>query len=325
MPAKVITFEGPHHHTRIYTRPLFVGYGITTSQGYIARAVATVVATSLTAPFHVVQTLAQVGSKEGRKSYRKIIEDLYEKEGLAAFFKGSLVGVLKFTATAGLNYLVYLGVKKILADKDGTLTLDNIQIANAASIIISSIITYPLETIRTRLILDWDKKRYTGAIDCLTNAINNEGWSALFQGATLSAVGNYLMVEIMERIWAPVRLGLAIVPPPLIEACIQTLCAQTLYYPIDTVIKMVQAPSVIKALHPDVKFDGVVEAATATVAKHGVLELWRGFGISAMQVVPYITIVGFSYEGCARIFQELNAQSHSHTPRVVVKRVDKIL
>jgi len=317
-----IQIDRPHIHVRTYTRPLFVPYEITSTQAYISRAVATLVGNVVCAPFNVVQTLAQVGSKEGRKSYTKIVEDLYNKEGFGAFFKGSLVGAVRFIETAGVNYVVYLGIRKLLADKTGDISSENHQIANALSIIISSIATYPLEAIRTRLILDWENKKYSGVLDCLQNSLSLEGWTGLFQGSVLSAIGNYVMVDVMERIWAPLRIGnfgLTFVPPSFVDAVSQTLLAQTIYYPIDTVLKMVQAPAAYKHLHSDVEFDGAAEAASATISKHGFTSLWRGYTISALQVIPYITAVSIAFAGTTRFFDQLNGTT------VVVRANEKVV
>jgi len=307
--------EGPLGHrdvdfdNSIYTRPLLVGYGLTTSQAYATRAVAALASQALTTPFHVVQTLAQVGSKEGRKSYGTIIEDIWEKEGLTGFFRGALVGSARFIETAVVNYLVYYAVKKALADEAGLLSENNHQIANAASIILSSILTYPLEVIRTRLVLDFDHKKYPGAVDCFMQTLDTEGWSGLFSGAVLSAVGSFAMIEVMERIWTPLRIGLKFTPPKLVDAVAQSFIAQTLYYPIDTVLKMVQAPHVYRKLHPDVPFDGVFEAASSTVSTHGFFALWRGYVVAALQVVPYITLTSLTYQLTADTFERVNIRA----------------
>jgi len=68
---------------------------------------------------------------------------------------------------------------------------------------------------------------------------------------------------------------------------------------------MVQAPHVYHSLHPDVEFDGVIEAATATVSKHGFFSLWRGYTVSALAVVPYITVVALTYQGTTKFFDEI--------------------
>lgn len=322
-PATVYkSVSTPHHQVRLYTRPFNVHFGLgNTAQIYTSRAASALIGNTLTAPFHVVQTLAQVGSKEGRKSYAQIIDDLWRKEGITAFFRGSVVGAVRFLGTASLNYLIYLGVRKLLADKEGVLTLDNHTIANAASIILSSILTFPLETIRTRLILDFDHRKYKGAIDCLTDSIAREGLGALFQGSILAAVGNYLMIEVMERIWLPIRVGLDLVTPSVLEAAFQSIIAQTLYYPIDTIIKMVQAPAAYKSLHPDVEFNGVTEAATATIAKHGILSLWRGYSVAALQVAPYIAIVSLSFQGTSQLFAESVDVAGQIPARVTASRI----
>jgi len=299
-------FVVPDSHDHFLRKRYFVSWGL---PSYTSRGLATLIGNFACSPFHVVQTLAQVGSKEGRKSYVKIVEDLYRKEGLGAFFRGALLEAFRFVEVVGVNYLIYLGVRKLLADKDGTISSNGHQIANAISIVLSSIITYPLETIRTRLILDWEHKKFSGALDCLQSSVDLDGWMSLFKGSIVSSIGNYFLVSTMERIWSPITIGLAVIPPDLIDASLKSLALTTLYYPIDTLVKMVQAPHAYKRMHPDVECNGIVEAATSTFAKHGLFSLWRGYGIAALQVLPYITVVSLAFAGTTRLLDE---------PRVVV-------
>lgn len=68
----------------------------TCRQALLSSIAAGVVSRTIASPFDVVQTLAQVASKEGRKDYEDLVDDLYRKEGLSIFFRGNIIGCIRY-------------------------------------------------------------------------------------------------------------------------------------------------------------------------------------------------------------------------------------
>jgi hypothetical protein len=76
-------------------------------------------------------------------------EEIQEKEGFKGFFKGNLVGCMRFVATGALQVVVYIGLKKLLASKDGNNPTPNtIALCTSLSGLIALFLTYPLDTIK---------------------------------------------------------------------------------------------------------------------------------------------------------------------------------
>lgn len=76
----------------------------------------------------------------------------------------------------------FAGISYLLRDKEtNILKEENFFLASSLASIISSLATYPLEVVRTRLILDVNQKKYEGAVDCLFSTVSEEGMGALFR------------------------------------------------------------------------------------------------------------------------------------------------
>jgi len=287
---------------RFFIRPLL----LTGSQLQMSSYLAGVVSRAVVNPFDVVQTITQVGSKEGRKEYQEMVQDIHRKEGIAGFLTGNLLGTLRFFGTGVVHIATYTALRALLANEANQLTDTNFMIANSLSSIVASVVTYPFETIRTRMILDIDQKKYTSFMECLNTTVHEEGWSALFKGVVPFAVGNFLVDDLMDTLWILPR-GITNATQFGIAALAATI-SMTLYYPIDTIVKMVQAPAVSKKMRPDVEFTNTMEAATNTISKNGIASLFRGYPIAILKVIPGILTAVLSYEASKSIFDFINAK-----------------
>jgi len=285
---------------RFFIKPLL----LTGSQLQLSSYVAGALSRAVVNPFEVVQTITQVCSKEGRKDYSEMVNDINRKEGIPGFFTGNLLGTLRFFGSGVVHVAAYSAFRAILADDGNQISDSNFLIANSLSSVISSIVTYPLETIRTRMILDIDQKKYTSFVECLNTTVHEEGYSALFKGVIPFTIGNFLVDDLMDALWIlprgiqnPTQFGIA---------ALAATISMTMYYPIDTVVKMVQAPSVSKKMRPDIECSNSMEAASNTIDKHGIMSLFRGYPVALLKVVPGILTAVLSYEASKYFFNFVN-------------------
>jgi len=281
-------------------------------QVYMSRGIAGVFTRTLLAPIDVVQTIKQVGPKKNQKrTITEEFEEIQEKEGFKGFFKGNLVGCMRFVATGALQVVVYIGLKKLLASKEGTPpTPSTVALCTSLSGLIALFLTYPLETIKTRLILDKNKSQYTSALDCLQAVIMEEGWGRLWRGVLPFLIGTFIADDILERVWANSLMNIQnlTVFHSFFFSCLATLVAQTFYYPIDTTLKMVQSEckGAPKKTRPDVDSESTLEATVQNVEKHGIAGLFRGYQVNLLTIVPGSLIAGISFEACKRLFGYFN-------------------
>mmetsp|Transcript_24196 Transcript_24196/g.18423 ORF Transcript_24196/g.18423 Transcript_24196/m.18423 type:complete len:94 (-) Transcript_24196:246-527(-) len=92
-------------------------------------------------------TLAQ--GKEQR-SLLGTIKDIYEKEGITAFYKGVLPNMLLVTNPV-INFVIYENLKKYLLKKNFSLNALQLFLISSAGKSIATLFTYPILTIRVQL------------------------------------------------------------------------------------------------------------------------------------------------------------------------------
>jgi len=288
---------------------------LTPSQVYISRGIAGILTRTILSPLDVLQTINQVGPKKvQKKGIWEEVNEIYEKEGIKGFFKGNLIGCLRFVATGATQVLIYVGLKKLLTSNDID-TTSTIALCTSFSGLIATFITYPLDTIKTRLILDKNKK-YSSTWDCLQTTIAEEGWIRLWRGVVPFTIGSFIADDILDRVWESSLVNIAN-PSPLhsfLVSCLATVVAQTFYYPIDTSLKLVQSASTSESASKEMKPDvgecrTTINAVIQNVDKHGIGGLFRGYPINLLKVIPGVLTAFISFEYSRRFFAHYNTNS----------------
>jgi len=248
--------------------------------------------------------------------------EIYKKEGVYGFFKGNLTGCIRFVAAGAVQVLLYMALKKIAPRSEGTTLPSNTTLFVCASLsgIAASLIVYPMEVIKTRLIMDSHHVKYSSAIDCLNMIVKNEGWQSLWNGCLPYILGNLVSEEILDRVWlSNLKLDQVIITnsgallgtTPLqsfLTSCLAAAAAQAVYYPFDTIVKMVQSSgsTAPEDKKPDVEFIDSLDAAVQTANKHGPMTFYRGFAVNLLRVVPGVLVAFLTYEISKRFFANYN-------------------
>ena len=164
-------------------------------------------------------------------------------------------------------------------------------------------LTYPLETVRTRLTLAPDQGvRYNGIIDCFRQMWRTEGFSGFFKGfgPTLLSGAPYTGIqmttyELLKRAGPDDGKG---VLWQLTAGAMSGLIAQTITYPGDTVRRRMQnngaggAPRVYRnAFH----------CTSEIVKNEGVKGFFRGAWTNTVRAVPGAAFQFASYEMFKRL------------------------
>lgn len=295
---------------------------LTPLQVFVARAVSGTISKTAVAPLDAIQTLNQVGSRKVLK--KNLLEEggqIYKKEGIYGFFKGNLMGCIRLVTAGAIQVFLYIGCKKLVLSGSKEMSSSSIFVCTSLSAIAASLVTYPFEVIKTRLIMDSNHTKYSGAVDCFNMTVKEEGWMSLWNGCIPYVLGNLISEEILDTVWLrSVPLdeivitsgGAVLATSPLqsfLTSCLAAAAAQAFYYPIDTVVKMVQASGITapEDKKPDVEFVDTFDAAIQTAKKHGPLTFYRGFGVNLLKVVPGVLIAYMSYEFVKAFFANYNA------------------
>lgn len=135
-------------------------------------------------PLDVASTrlTADVGPKWNREFNNSfdVWATVLSKDGIAGLYRGlstSILGVF-------LYRLAYFGLYDLLKPSRDSPLIYKFAVAQFVTLA-AGVVTYPLDTIRRRLIMDAGRgnlARYSGSIDCLKSIIQKEGYELLFEG-----------------------------------------------------------------------------------------------------------------------------------------------
>ncbi|KAK6760407.1 hypothetical protein RB195_021758 [Necator americanus] len=117
---------------------------------------------------------------------RKIIKH----DGVTGMYKGLLPSLQYIMIYRGAYYGLFDSAKPYISKDGRTLGFWRAFAAGQVVTFVAAMISYPLDTVRRRLMMGAGKKEfiYKGTIDCAKYIYANEGWRAFFHGAMVNAM-----------------------------------------------------------------------------------------------------------------------------------------
>jgi len=149
----------------------------------------------LTEPIWMINTrlMLQKRGKVGDDHYEGVVDcaqKVYKRSGIYGFFKG-LPGALGTVLNSAIQLMVYEQLRKIVLKTADSVGPGAAFVLGAVSKMIATFVTYPLQTVGTRMQNQKAKKKdddattqpeYKGTIDCAQKMLVNEGVGSFFGG-----------------------------------------------------------------------------------------------------------------------------------------------
>lgn len=107
-------------------------------------------------------------------------EDIKSKGLIKSLWFGNLTNISKYMADQAINF----GIKGVLGK-----TINNKILVGGLTGTFSSVILYPFDLVKVRLLTDKNNK-YKGFFDCINKIYRNDGVKGLFNGLSASMIGN---------------------------------------------------------------------------------------------------------------------------------------
>jgi hypothetical protein len=146
-----------------------------------------------TAPLERVKILLQLQGMKKQGKYRGIMHTLrtiVKEEGWVGLFKGNGANVLRVIPVYALKFSFNDTFKNMVRAKGEPLTLMQLMLAGTLAGLFQTCVTYPLETIRTRLTLGPGLgAEYKGIMDVAKVTIKHEGVRGFYKGIGALAHG----------------------------------------------------------------------------------------------------------------------------------------
>ncbi|KAJ0515390.1 putative mitochondrial carrier protein [Helianthus annuus] len=272
----------------------------------ISGAIAGAVSRTCVAPLETIRTHLMVGS--AGHSTTEVFQDIMHTEGWTGLFRGNLVNVIRVAPSKAIELFAYDTVKKSLTPKSGEKSKPRIPeslIAGAAAGISSTICTYPLELLKTRLTVQ--RGVYKNLVDAFLKIVKEEGPAELYRGLTPSLIGvvpyaatNYFAYDTLRKAYKKFlkKDDIGNIATLLIGSAAGAISSSATF-PLEVARKHMQAGAVNGRV-----YDNMLHALLTILEKEGVVGLYRGLGPSCVKIVPAAGISFMCYEACKKILVE---------------------
>ena len=158
---------------------------------------------------------ADVGKTGAERQFTGLVDCLtkvYKSDGYKGLYQGFGISVLGIIAYRACYFGGYDTAKRTLLSDPKTSVLFKFLVAQVVTTV-SGLISYPLDTVRRRLMMQSGQKEvlYRGTADCFAKIYKNEGGKAFFKGALSNIFRGagaslvLVMYDEMQMYFAPVK------------------------------------------------------------------------------------------------------------------------
>ncbi|RZC53726.1 hypothetical protein C5167_012573 [Papaver somniferum] len=273
----------------------------------LSGAIAGAVSRTAVAPLETIRTHLMVGTSGD--SSTEVFNSIMKTDGWKGLFRGNLINVIRVAPSKAIELFAYDTVKKHLTPNPGEpskIPIPPSLIAGACAGVSSTLCTYPLELVKTRLTVQ------TGVYDNLLHAfvkiVQEEGAGELFRGLTPSLIGvipyaaaNYCAYDMLRKGYRKVfkKEEISNIATLLIGSAAGAI-SSTATFPLEVARKQMQ----VGALSGRQVYNNMLHALACILKKEGLPGLYRGLGPSCMKLVPAAGISFMCYEACKKILVE---------------------
>ncbi|XP_031489289.1 adenine nucleotide transporter BT1, chloroplastic/mitochondrial-like [Nymphaea colorata] len=270
----------------------------------ISGAVAGAVSRTAVAPLETIRTHLMVGSSGN--STTEVFRNIMETEGWKGLFRGNFVNVIRVAPSKAIELFAYDTVRKHLSPKPGEsprVPVPASLVAGAIAGISSTLCTYPLELVKTRITIQ--RGIYNNTLHAFLKIVEEEGPGGLYRGLTPSLIGvvpyaatNYFVYDTLRKAYGKVFKTEEIgnVATLLIGSAAGAISSSATF-PLEVARKNMQ----VGAVSGRQVYRNMLHALTSILEKEGISGLYVGLGPSCMKLVPAAGISFMCYEACKRI------------------------
>nr|GMC72054.1 adenine nucleotide transporter BT1, chloroplastic/mitochondrial-like [Ipomoea batatas] len=272
----------------------------------ISGAIAGAISRTAVAPLETIRTHLMVGNYG--HSTTEVFQNIMQNEGWKGLFRGNLVNVIRVAPSKAIELFAYDTVKKELTPKPGEepkLPIPASLISGAVAGISSTICTYPLELLKTRLTIQ--RGVYKNLLDALVKIVKEEGPAELYRGLTPSLIGvipyaatNYFAYDTLRKAYKQIfkEEEIGNIATLLIGSAAGAISSSATF-PLEVARKHMQAGALNGR-----QYQNMLHALVSVLEHEGIPGLYRGLGPSCVKIVPAAGISFMCYEACKRILVE---------------------
>ncbi|GAB2275517.1 Adenine nucleotide transporter bt1, chloroplastic/mitochondrial [Dionaea muscipula] len=273
----------------------------------ISGAVAGAVSRTAVAPLETIRTHLMVGSSG--HSTGEVFDNIMKIDGWKGLFRGNLVNVIRVAPSKAIELFAFDTVSKCLSPKPGEqskLPVPASLVAGACAGVSSTLCTYPLELVKTRLTIQ--RGVYKGILDAFIKILCEEGPAELYRGLVPSLIGvipyaatNYCAYDTLRKAYRKIfkqeKIGNF---ETLLIGSAAGAISSSATFPLEVARKQMQ----VGAVGGRQVYKNMLHSLVCILEQEGIQGWYRGLGPSCMKLVPAAGISFMCYELCKRILVE---------------------
>ncbi|KAI7875030.1 mitochondrial carrier [Lichtheimia hyalospora FSU 10163] len=235
------------------------------------------------------------------------VRKTYQREGFAGFYKGTATPLVGIGACVSIQFVVVESMKRHFSEKNRGDPLTNAQmyLAGAASGVANSVVSGPVEHIRTRLQVQTAGNGFSGPIDAIRQIYRSHGLAGIYKGQGITMAREFqgygayffayewLVRKSMERNNLTSRADLPSWEVMLYGAGAGYAMWGTIY-PMDAVKSKLQTDGFAGSAK---KYSSALDCVRKTLAAEGAAGFFRGIGPCLLRAAPSnaATFMGFEF------------------------------
>lgn len=285
----------------------FEHYGL--FKHFIAGGAAGLLSRTTTAPLDRLKVFLQVHSDHNIPS---ALRYLYREGGFISFWRGNGINVAKIAPEFAFKFMAYEEIKRIVKRSTANTQLNMFDrfIAGGLAGAIAQTIIYPMEVLKTRLVL-----RKTGELDrgfkglwsFANNMYAKEGILCFYKGFLPNLIGIFPYAGIDLMTYETTKNWMMRDRPEkdpdvlmiLFCAIFSSTIAQTATYPLSLIRTRLQAMAIMHDTNQPSTMCGQVRFIYNNY--EGLKGFYRGFIPNFIKVMPAVSISYLTYEECRRL------------------------
>ncbi|KAE8665334.1 Adenine nucleotide transporter BT1 [Hibiscus syriacus] len=247
----------------------------------ISGGIAGAVSRTCVAPLETIRTHLMVGSSGN--STTEVFHNILQTDGWKGLFRGNLVNVIRVAPSKAIELFAFDTVNKLLSPKPGEeskIPIPASLIAGACAGVSSTLVTYPLELVKTRITIE--KDMYDGILDAFLKILRKEGPAELYRGLAPSLIGvipyaatNYFAYDSLRRLYRKIskeeKIGNI---ETLLIGSLAGAISSSATFPLEVARKHMQ----VGALSGRQVYKNVVHALLSILEQDGIHGLYKGLG-----------------------------------------------
>lgn len=182
------------------------------TKNFIITLLAAALSALLTNPLSVLQNRMTKRSSDIQISNSMMLYQIYKEEGIKGLYKGILPSLV-LTLNPVIKYSLYNLMKNQLVDQNGILSAKHIVFISAVSKLVTTVLTYPMMTLKT-MFMSNDNKDVEAFYKKVVTKLQSEGTKMLFKGMNIKLIhamlNNIVLMTVYERINVLIKAVLVI-------------------------------------------------------------------------------------------------------------------